>query len=70
MNDCAKTEADQLEQIDWLALLQLAVDRAARGLETVASIPKRKEFNKEAAQSTRVRGFCLTNLMCGVPASI
>jgi hypothetical protein len=60
----------QLQQIDWLAFLQLAVYRAARPLEAVVSIEEGAKFNKEAAQLSRVRGSCLAYLMLRLAESI
>lgn len=59
-----------LLQIHWLALLQLAVDRSARLLETVVSRPEWTKFKEEAAQFSKVRGSCLAYLKFRIPDSI
>jgi len=60
----------QLQQIEWFAFLQLAVDRPARPLEAVVSIEEGAKFKKEAAQLSRVRGSCLAYLMLRLAESI
>src|SRR5579862_2592501 len=61
---CTETETTSLERVVHRPLLlQIAVDRAARLLEEVVGVPRRAEFKDEAAQHSRVRRSCLSNLV-------
>lgn len=56
----------QLEQIVGRVFLRLAIDRTAWPLQAVVFLPQRSKFKKEAAESSRVRGFCLTRRWLGI----